>query len=270
MAAKRGWNAGDAQAFSGENLERLHRAAAELSYLLDRGYPRESAITFVGNRYQFTQRQRLFLARAVCGEAAQHKRQGKCLPCSAMQGRTVYVDAFNTIITLEVALSGSLVVAAQDGTLRDLAGLSGTYHPIGKTVDAIDMLLSLFKQEKASCAVFFMDAPVSNSGRLAALIEQRARELGGAQDPAGTQGTAGTQDPAATQEPAGTQDPASVQGCGGVQVETIMVPDADVQLYNRELVVSSDSHVLDRCTTWLAASSAVLHGVQGVWALHAI
>lgn len=53
---------------------------------------------------------------------------------------TVHIDGFNTVITLEVALSGSPVFYCRDGALRDLAGLRGTYRVIDKTQEAIELL----------------------------------------------------------------------------------------------------------------------------------
>ena len=47
--------------------------------------------------------------------------EGEYLP------ETVHIDGFNTIITLEVALSGSHVFCCRDDVLRDLAGLRGTH-----------------------------------------------------------------------------------------------------------------------------------------------
>lgn len=54
---------------------------------------------------------------------------------------TVHIDGFNSVITLEVALSGSPVFVCRDGTIRDLAGLRGTYRIIDKTEDAIELIL---------------------------------------------------------------------------------------------------------------------------------
>jgi hypothetical protein len=54
---------------------------------------------------------------------------------------TVLIDGFNTFITLEVALSGSLVLQCADGTLRDLAGLHGSFRIVDKTVAAVDLVL---------------------------------------------------------------------------------------------------------------------------------
>lgn len=57
-------------------------------------------------------------------------------------GREVLIDGLNTIITLETALSDSVVLCGDDGVLRDVAGLHGTYRIIDKTPQAIDMILA--------------------------------------------------------------------------------------------------------------------------------
>ena len=49
-------------------------------------------------------------------------------------------DGFNLIITVEVALSGGLVLDCHDGTVRDLAGLRGSYHPVDETDGALDLI----------------------------------------------------------------------------------------------------------------------------------
>ena len=52
----------------------------------------------------------------------------------------MHIDGFNTIITLEVALSGSLLLKCMDNTVRDPADLRGTYRLIDKTSQAILMI----------------------------------------------------------------------------------------------------------------------------------
>ena len=53
-----------------------------------------------------------------------------------------------------------------DGNIRDLAGLRGTYKLIDKTDRAIDLIGQELEKLKVSKAVFYLDKPVSNSGRL--------------------------------------------------------------------------------------------------------
>ena len=92
-------------------------------------------------------------------------RRGK-KECAADElcGRTVYIDGFNTIITLEIALCGSLLLECMDGTIRDLAGLRGTYRLVDETRKSVEIIADALETLKAQKAVFYLDAPVSNSG----------------------------------------------------------------------------------------------------------
>ena len=142
-----------------------------------RGYDVKPVTTFVGNHYLFSERQRLALARSVSARESIQKRVNKEL-LQTERGRlpeTVHIDGFNTVNTLEVALSGSPVFYCRDGVLRDLAGLRGTYRVIDKTQTAIELLLRQLELLYLSEAVFYLDAPVSNSGRLSGLIRQCAK-----------------------------------------------------------------------------------------------
>ena len=53
-----------------------------------------------------------------------------------------------------------------DGTIRDLAGLRGTYKLIDKTDRAINLIGEYLQKLKIKKVVFYLDSPVSNSGRL--------------------------------------------------------------------------------------------------------
>ncbi len=221
---------GDSRDLSLSALPLLSKAAVEFSFLLDRGYPRDAVATFVGNRYQFTQRQRLVLARAVSGRRARDLRGGKMLPLGTMAGRTVHVDGFNVLITLEVALSGGPVIQAEDGTVRDLAGLKGTYHPFEMTPCAIDLVLGALVDNGADRACFLLDAPVSNSGRLRVLIEERAAWFS-----------------------------------PELEVRVRTVHDPDVELKGMTDVITSDSAVLDGCASWYNLDAMLVRRIGGCW-----
>jgi hypothetical protein len=126
----------------------------------------------------------------------------------------VAIDGFNLIITLEVALSGGLLLDGRDGALRDLAGLRGSYHAVEETDRAIELALDELAELAPSSARFYLDAPVSNSGRLRGRILEHAR---------------------------GRAFP----------VEVELVPNADAQLTHTPATVTSDSMILDRCPSWL-------------------
>jgi hypothetical protein len=218
---KRGYATGDTSDFSPAALALLGRASEEVSYLVDRDYPRDTVITFVGNRYQLSARQRLLLARAVSGRTAARKRERKRLGTDKLEGSLVLIDGFNTLITLEVALSGSPVVIGQDGTTRDLAGLRGTYHIIDKTPRAIDLVLDTLDSIGVREAQFLFDAPVSNSGRVSKLVRSVARQH-------------------------------------HLEAEATTSEKVDATLSASERVVTSDSVILDSCISWFNLGALIV------------
>lgn len=117
---RRGYEPKDAVEFGPKAAGKLNAAGQELVFLMNRGYDVKSASTFIGNHHLLSQRQRLALARiASTRDALRARRQKELLQAP----ESLVLDGFNTIITLEVALSGSLLLAGMDGTIRDLAGL---------------------------------------------------------------------------------------------------------------------------------------------------
>lgn len=228
--SRRGYIPEDEKQFTGKQLELLQKAADEVQFLLDRGYDVKPVTTFVGNHYLFSERQRLALARSVSARESIQKRMNKEL-LQTERGRlpeTVHIDGFNTIITLEVALSGSLVFYCRDGALRDLAGLRGTYRVIDKTQTAIELLLRQVELLRISEAVFYLDAPVSNSGRLSGLVRQCAKGY-------------------------------------GISVQTQIIPDVDRVLEQMEGVISGDAIILNRCKSWLNVMPMIIGKMDHVW-----
>ncbi len=163
--SRRGYVPTDSREFNQESQLLLRKAQKDILYLLEQGYPIKGASTFVGNHYMLSQRQRLAIVRATAIKSTRMLRESKRLSGASI-GKKVYIDGLNVIITLEVALSSSTLIHCMDGTIRDLAGLRGTYHIIDKTEEAIRLIgeeLQLYGVEEA---VFYLDAPVSNTGRL--------------------------------------------------------------------------------------------------------
>lgn len=217
---QRGYSPNDTAEFYGEAARKLHRAGQDLRYLLDQGYPIKSASVFVGNHFLLSERQRLALVRAVSSGGSIENRRDKELE-TLPRGSVVHIDGFNTIITLEVALSGSLLLRCMDGTVRDLAALRGTYRLIDKTPQAIAMIGKMLERLAVGKAVIYLDAPVSNSGRLKEQI-------------------------CAVLEPFPFE----------VQVEVIH--NVDTTLEKLENVITSDAIILDKCQSWINLNSRII------------
>ena len=112
-----------------DSLEKLCQAQRDLLYLIERGYPMKNASVFTGNHYLLSERQRLALVRATSSRQAAALRRNREV-IGPVPGKEVHIDGFNIIITLEIALSGSTLLKCMDGTIRDLAGLRGTYRTL--------------------------------------------------------------------------------------------------------------------------------------------
>lgn len=229
---KRGYVPQDIRQFSQSNLDKLKVAAEELSYLLDRGYNIKSAITFIGNHYLLSQRQRTALMRVVSPTEYIHIRKSKQLKIEELKGTEVHIDAFNTIITLEVALSDSMILRCWDDTIRDLAGLRGTYKIINVTLMALQLIFKQLVILGINKATFYLDAPVSNSGRLKELIENEARKY-------------------------------------KIKVDTTVINDVDCILETLSHVITSDAIILNKCKSWINLNPAIImRAISNAWCVH--
>jgi hypothetical protein len=210
----RGAHPEDLRLFDRAQLQRMRAPAEEIVWLLGRGHPLPSVIEFVGNHYQLEARQRLALQRALCSPEQRQRRAARAIERTDVRGRTLLIDGFNLVITVEVALSGGLILDCADGTVRDLAGLRGSYHTLDETDAALDLIGRELVALGPAGVRFFFDAPVSNSGRLRARVEEHARSW-------------------------------------PLTVDAEVVPNPDVILARCDSAVSADAVILDRCTSWL-------------------
>lgn len=225
--AKRGFMPTDRRDFSEKALPVLKKAAQEVFYLINRGYPMTSTTRFVGDRYQLSERQRLALARVVSPEESIASRKSREI--KDISGDTIYIDGFNVIIGLEIAFSDSMLFSCPDGTVRDLGGLHGTYRLIPQTDMAVNALIRGLGELRVSRAVIYLDKPVSNSGRL----KQRIFELAG-------------------------EVP--------FELEVLIEEQVDTILKGKPLVASGDAIILDECDKWFSLEREVIKTQIGDYA----
>lgn len=211
MNPKRGYLPKDEIYFSQKALATMQTAARHIRYLLNEEYDLKSVTTFVGNHYSFCERQRLALMRGVASDEQLKNRLAK--KRNSVSGGEVWIDGFNTIITLEVMLSASLLFDCMDGTIRDLAALRGSYRIIPETGAAIELLLSTLAELQADAVHILLDKPVSNSGRLKSLIAELGENF-------------------------------------SFSLDIQLLDEVDKTLWAKENVITSDSIILDHCQSW--------------------
>ena len=221
MDAKRGFVPEDERNFSPGALQVMRTASRHIRYLINEGYDLKPASTFVGNHFLLAERQRLAIMRSVAADEQAAVRKSKQVQLEELAGKEVWIDGFNTIITLEVILSDSIFFSCMDGTLRDLAALRGTYRLIPETERAVKLLMDALKKAKVQTARILLDEPVSNSGRLKAKIAGIAENY-------------------------------------PFETDIRIQKDVDRELYNKERVVTSDSIILDHCVSWVNLAAECL------------
>lgn len=174
----RGAHPEDRKLFSGHQLPALRAAVGELSWLLTRDYSMKGAVKLVGDRHALTERQRLAMSRAACSEQSKARRAVQRVEINELEAADLIVDGFNLIITIEAALSGGVLFLCRDGCIRDLSSVHGSYRSVAETEVAIQSIGESLVALKTKSAVWLLDRPVSNSGRLAKRIRDCAAQNG--------------------------------------------------------------------------------------------
>ena len=172
----RGQHPSDARLFSRSQLPKLQQAVRDLSWLWSRGYAEKSSLKLVGDRYRLQSRQRLAVSRSSCSRQAASRRHLHALTEEAMNGNTLFIDGFNVLITVESALSGGFILEGVDSCYRDIASIHGSYRRVLETEQAIVLAGRSLEQLGVSQAVWYLDRPVSNSGRLKQIIMEVAAQ----------------------------------------------------------------------------------------------
>ena len=211
IQAKRGFVPSDEHEFGEKSLPKLRRAAEDVYYLINRGYPVTGATRFIGDHYLLSERQRLALARTVSPKDKILSRRER--EVTDITDKTIDIDGFNVIIGLEIAFSDSMLFRCMDGTIRDLAGLRGTYRLIPETDMAVDALMKTLAELKVGKAIVHLDKPVSNSGRLKQKIYDHMENT-------------------------------------GVAVEVMIEDAVDHELKGKTIVATGDAIILDECDKW--------------------
>ena len=235
MDAKRGYTPEDERNFSPDAVERMRIASRHIQYLINEGYDLKQVTVFVGNHFLLSERQRLAIMRSVAKDQDLAERKSKQLPLSELKGKEVWIDGFNTVITLEVLLSDSLLFTCMDGTIRDLAALRGTYRLIPETTEAVRLMFDILQEASVGKVNILLDEPVSNSGRLKSLIAETAESKYSSSLIAET-----------------------AEQNKSFDLDIRILRDVDRTLYGKEGVITSDSIILDHCTSWFNLTSECL------------
>ena len=222
----------DAGLFAPDKIGLLRGAIADFSWLLGRGYAAKSALQLVGNRFSLHERQRLAVLRCSCADAALADRLKRQIASQNWRGQTLQLDGYNVLMTVEAALGGGVMLRGRDGCLRDMAALHGNFRSVEETAPAVILVGEFMKTRGVERVVWWLDSPVSNSGRLKSLLLQIAENR-------------------------------------GWNWEVHLAFDADGALKNLDepgLIASADSVILDNVGAWANLGGALVEAeIAGAW-----
>lgn len=218
----RGPHPADKKLFDAKAIESLRLAVADYSLLLTKGYAQKSALKLVGDRFSLTRRQRLAVMRSSCSDQQLASRSERRVELDNLTGRSLAVDGYNVLITIEAAMSGGMILKGRDGCYRDLASIHGTYRKVAETIPAVELIGDFLQEIGVGEALWLLDSPVSNSGRLKMLIRDLARKE-----------------------------------AWNWHVELLLSPDAELKKTGL-IVASSDSVVLDDCKRWINLAAEII------------
>ena len=172
------------------------------------------------------------VSRSTCSDADVARRQARIVSPQALAGCRIEIDGYNVLTTIEAALSGGVLLLARDGVLRDMASMHGSYRKVEETQPALELIGQTLAGFGVSEALWLLDRPVSNSGRLKTIIEDLAGEPGWTW-----------------------------------RVELAHDPDAELA-QSDEIVATADSGILDLCGTWFnLAREIVERHLVDAWVL---
>jgi hypothetical protein len=152
-------------------------AIEEYRYLKNRGYPDKAALKLVSDHHRLSSVLRNCLFRGVFSDPACNNRRAKLIAAADVEGEVLGVDWYNVLITVESYLKGSPVFIADDGLVRDSAGVHGSYKPGKVTERGINEILIRISAVKSSRVELFLDSPISYSGDMAEQLRSRLGNL---------------------------------------------------------------------------------------------
>lgn len=210
----RGRHPNDETSFDQTQIPIMLKAAHDLAFLKSRNYADASSLKLVGDRYQLNARQRTAVARSTCFDKALQKRASR--EVDNLLDYHVYLDGFNLLTTIEATLGGGVLLIGQDGCLRDMSSMHGNYRVLADTERAIRIIHEyLIEVQSVSKITWYLDKPVSNSGRLKTRILDLANAF---------------------------------------PIEVELLPDPDPVLkqvdHKNATIITADSGILNECAYW--------------------
>ncbi len=218
----RGAHPDDENNFNENKLPCLRNAVEDLSWLLSKNYNEASSLKLVGDRYRLNLRQQMAVRRSCCTLDSLKHRLSIQKDAGSLENSDLFIDGFNTLITIESFYSGACLFLGMDGCIRDLASIHGSYKKVMETPEALSQICSFLWNLKPRSVTWYFDAPVSNSGRVKTLLKEISPKT---------------------------------------NVELVPDADKQL-LLSKGIIVTTDGPLLDKLNAWFNLNSDLIHSLS--------
>ena len=144
--------------------DHIFQAAEEYLWILSKGYPQNSALKLVGDKFMLPRDMRQILYRGVVPAGQAVKRRGKI--GKVEKGDLVLIDTYNVLFTINNYLLGRPLFISNDGMLRDAGEMRGRIINKPQFSRSVSMMLEILQMWPEATFIHYLDEPVSHSGRL--------------------------------------------------------------------------------------------------------
>jgi hypothetical protein len=162
------------------------------------------------------------LSRYASSEGDTERRGERLVEFAQIRGRELWIDGYNVLTLIETALGGGVVLLCRDGCCRDIAGVHRRYRKVSETVPALQLVGETLAAAGVTMCRWWLDQPVSNSGRLKTIIHETAKANG-----------------------------------WNMEVELSFSPDHELS-HTENPIATSDGIVLDRCRAWVNLAKLII------------
>ncbi len=156
----------------------FNKAVKDYLYLLENQYPQKAVLKIIGDRYALNGTQRTILYRGITTKNNSLNRKQKLAGIAEVLGSILHIDTYNVLITIGNYLNGNILYISTDYLLRDASEIHGKAFRKNLIDRALDLIFNYFKIINVSGVRFYIDRPVSNSGKLNCKINELIQKNG--------------------------------------------------------------------------------------------
>ena len=156
--------------------DNFKNAINDYIYLLEKNYPQKAILKLIGDKYSLSGNERTILFRGITTKNKIISRSSKLASEQELSGNTIHIDCYNTLIAIGSYLNGSTVFVGNDNFLRDASEIHGKIFRTELYEKSLSLIFRYIKTLNISEILFYLDKPVSYSGKLCQDINDMLKE----------------------------------------------------------------------------------------------